>query len=157
MFCLRHFSKQCSLTILKKLSESHSWEIIYMYVCIYIFYTYNWIFYLLTFRILSPFQVSLWKLPTPSSLFPTLQSSTSTMVLTQDSHCPALAFPYTGERASPPTDTWQGHPLLHMPWVPPGVLFGWRLNSWELWSVWLVDIVVLPMCCKQPHLFQSFV
>ena len=31
------------------------------------------------------------------------------------------------------------------PWVPPFVLFGWWFSSWELWVVWLVDIVVLPM------------
>jgi hypothetical protein len=37
---------------------------------------------------------------------------------------------------------------LHMQlesWVPPCVLFGWWFSPWELWEVWLVDIVVLPM------------
>jgi hypothetical protein len=31
------------------------------------------------------------------------------------------------------------------PWVPPCVFFGWWFSPWELWGVWLVDIVVLPM------------
>ena len=30
-------------------------------------------------------------------------------------------------------------------WIPPGVLFGWWFHPCELWGVWLVDIVVLPM------------
>jgi hypothetical protein len=73
-----------------------------------------------------------------------------------------LAFPYTvhqafpGQRTSPPIDVPQDHPLLHMrlePWIPPCVLFGWWFSPWELWGVWLVDIVVLPMGCR--HL-QSF-
>jgi hypothetical protein len=29
--------------------------------------------------------------------------------------------------------------------VPPCVLFGWWFRPWELWGIWLVDIVVLPM------------
>ena len=31
----------------------------------------------------------------------------------------------------------------------PCVLFGW-FTPWELWGVWLVDIVVLPMGLKTP-------
>jgi hypothetical protein len=27
-------------------------------------------------------------------------------------------------------------------WVPPCILFGWWFRSWELWGVWLVDIVL---------------
>jgi hypothetical protein len=32
----------------------------------------------------------------------------------------------------------------------PCVLFGWWFSSWELWRVWLVDIVVLPMRLQTP-------
>jgi hypothetical protein len=49
---------------------------------------------------------------------------------------------FTGLRASPPIDTQQGHPPLHMqlePWVAPCVLFGWWFSPWELLGgVWLV-------------------
>jgi hypothetical protein len=31
------------------------------------------------------------------------------------------------------------------PWVPPCVLFGWWFSPRELWSYWLVHIVVPPM------------
>jgi len=30
------------------------------------------------------------------------------------------------------------------------VLFGWWFSPWELWEVWLVDIVVLPMRLQTP-------
>jgi hypothetical protein len=56
-------------------------------------------------------------------------------------------------KASPPTDTWQCYPLLPMqlePCVPPCVLFVWWLSPWELWGVWLVDIVVLPIRLQTP-------
>jgi hypothetical protein len=62
---------------------------------------------------------------------------------------PALTWP----RASPPIDARQGHPQLHMllePWVPACVFFGWCFSPWELWGVWLVDIVVLPMELQTP-------
>jgi hypothetical protein len=36
------------------------------------------------------------------------------------------------------------------PWVPPCVLFGWWFSPWELWGVWLVDIIVLPMGFQTP-------
>jgi hypothetical protein len=73
----------------------------------------------------------------------------------------ALAFSYTGASsqdftglsASPPIDAWQGHPLLHMqlePWVPPCVLCGSWFSPWQLWGIWLVDIVVLPMGLQIP-------
>jgi hypothetical protein len=45
------------------------------------------------------------------------------------------------------------HPLLHMqlePWVPPCILFGWWFSPWELWGVWLVDIIALPMGLQFP-------
>ena len=73
-------------------------------------------------------------------------------------HLPALAFPYTGTLSLPRTKGlschWcQSDPLLHMrlePWIPPCVLFGWWLSSWEFWRYWLVHIVVLPMGLPTP-------
>jgi hypothetical protein len=38
------------------------------------------------------------------------------------------------------------------PRVAPWSLFGWWFNPWELWEVWLVDIVVLPMGLQIPLL-----
>jgi hypothetical protein len=35
-----------------------------------------------------------------------------------------------------------GHPMY--------ILFGWWFSPWELWKVWLVDIVVLPMRLQTP-------
>ena len=35
-------------------------------------------------------------------------------------------------------------------WVTPCVLFGGWFSSWELWWVWLVDIVVLPTGLQTP-------
>jgi hypothetical protein len=35
-------------------------------------------------------------------------------------------------------------------WVPPCVLLDWWLSTWELWGVWLVDNVVLPMGLQTP-------
>jgi hypothetical protein len=73
------------------------------------------------------------------------------------SHLTALAFPYTGawspHRPSPPIDAKERHPLLHMrlePQVPPCVLFAWWFSPWELWEVWMVDIIVLPMGLQTP-------
>jgi len=44
---------------------------------------------------------------------------------------------------------WQPQGLLLLlmpePWAPPCVLFGLWFSPWELWGIWLVDIVVLPM------------
>jgi hypothetical protein len=65
----------------------------------------------------------------------------------------ALAFPYTGSRASSPIDARQCHLLLYMqlePWVPSCVFFGLWFSPWELWVVWLVDGVVLPMGLQTP-------
>jgi hypothetical protein len=36
------------------------------------------------------------------------------------------------------------------PWVPPCALLGWWFSPWDLWGVWLVDIVVLPMGLQTP-------
>lgn len=48
---------------------------------------------------------------------------------------------FTGPRASPPIDAWQGHSLLYRwlkPWFPPCLLSGWWFSPWELWSGWLI-------------------
>ena len=76
---------------------------------------------------------------------------------------PALVFPYTGtsslHRAKGLSShswgghSWQGRPLLHVqlePWVPLCVLFGWWFSPWEIWGVWLVGTVVLPMGLQTP-------
>jgi len=34
-----------------------------------------------------------------------------------------------------------GAGAMGLPWVS----FGWRFSPWELWGIWLVDIVALPM------------
>ena len=64
-------------------------------------------------------------------------------------HSPVLGHMiFTRPRASPLIDDQLGHPLLHMqlkPWVPPCALFSWWFSPWEVWGVWLVDIVVLPI------------
>ena len=81
------------------------------------------------------------------------------------SRLPALAFPYTvasslsRPRASPPIDDRQGHPLLRMwlePWITPCILFAWWFSPWELWGIWLVDIVVLPMKFQPPSALSVF-
>jgi hypothetical protein len=41
------------------------------------------------------------------------------------------------------------------PWVAPCVLFRWWFSLWELWGIWLVDIVVLAMGL-QTHSAPSF-
>ena len=64
-------------------------------------------------------------------------------------HSPSLGhWDFTRPKASSLTDARQGHPLLHMrvePWVPPRILFSSLFSSWELWGIWLVDIVFIPM------------
>lgn len=50
-------------------------------------------------------------------------------------------------------DARQGHLLLHMqlePWIAPCVSLGWWFSPQELWGIWLIDIVVLPMRLKTP-------
>jgi hypothetical protein len=101
---------------------------------------------------LSPFLVS-----APQTPYPILPPPASTRVLPHPHpnscspswHSSTLWYQAsTGPRASPPTDALQGHPLLHMrlePWVLSCVLLGLWFSPWELWGVWLVDIVVLPM------------
>jgi hypothetical protein len=75
------------------------------------------------------------------------------------SHLPALNSPTLGNllslhrtRTSPPINSWQGHPLLHMQ-LEPCVILCWWLSPWEFWGgegVWLVDIAVLPVGLQTP-------
>ena len=70
--------------------------------------------------------------------------------------CPGIRL-YWGIEPSqdqgPPIDARQCRPLYIFGWshgFPPCVLFGWWLSLWELWGVWLVDFVVLPMGLETP-------
>lgn len=96
-----------------------------------IFYYYMWIWYsfLLHFYLhLKCYPISLFPLetgyrtPTPASMrvFPHPPTSPPW-------HCPTLGHQaFTGPRASPPIDTWQGHPLLHMQWSHRSIpVFSW--------------------------------
>ena len=59
---------------------------------------------------------------------------------------------FIGPRTSPTIGAWQGHhQLLHMQLEPCVLLLSW-LSPWELWEVWLVDIVVLPMGLQTPYI-----
>jgi hypothetical protein len=71
---------------------------------------------------------------------------------------PTLAFPYTGASCIHRTKGLSSHwcptrqssaTYVAGPWVLPSVLFGWWFSSWELWGIWLVDIV-LPMGLQTP-------
>ena len=108
---------------------------------------------------LSPFLVSPLHLPYPIPLslpsmrvLPSLPPSWPGIPLHWGIH-----WAFTGPRASPPIDAWQGHPLLHMqlePWIPPFVLFGWWFSPWEVWGC-----VVGWYCCSScevANLFSSF-
>ena len=108
---------------------------------------------LFTFQVLSPFQPPLGKplFPHPSPFFyegdpPTTNTSLSSIPL--HLHW-SIYQAFIGPRTSPPIDAWQGHPLLYMQ-LEPCVLLGWWLSHFELWRIWLVDIVVLPMVLQTP-------
>jgi len=74
-------------------------------------------------------------------------------------HSPKLGHrAFTGPRASPPTDAWQGCPLLHMQlesWVNPCVLFGGLVPRSSGRSGWLILLFFL-WGCKPLQLLQSF-
>jgi hypothetical protein len=99
--------------------------------------------------------------PTPGTSYNILPLSASMRVFprpptpsSQPWHSPTLRNQaFTGLRATPSIDAWQGHPLLQMqlePLVPPCLLLGWWFSPWELWGVWLVDINVLSMRLQSP-------
>jgi hypothetical protein len=98
------------------------------------------------------------KPPTPSSLPLLLWGCSSTHPPTP-TFLPSIPLArdiygaFIGTRPSPPIDAWQGHPLLHMQ-LEPCVLLGCWLSPWELWEVWLVDIVFLPMGLQTPSTFS---
>jgi hypothetical protein len=114
------------------------------------FFNSYWIFSLFTFQMLSPFPVSpLPKIPYPnfpppvsiwgcSSTYPPISTSMPSIPL----HW-GIYLVFIGRQISP-IDTRQGHHLLHMQ-LEPRLLHHWCLGLWELWGIWLVDIVVLPM------------
>jgi hypothetical protein len=56
---------------------------------------------------------------------------------------------FKGPMTSSPIDAWQGNPLLHMQ-LEPGILPAWWLTPWEIWGVWMVVIVVLPLGLQTP-------
>ena len=115
-----------------------------------IFWIYLFIFFIcISNFILFPHFPSTTTTPIPSLLpLPTNPPTTASLSW----HSPTLG-PITSPRASPLLDVPQVHSLLHMrlePWVPPCVLFGWWFSPWELWSYWLVHIVVPPMELPTP-------
>jgi hypothetical protein len=62
---------------------------------------------------------------------------------------------FIGPRTSPPIDSWQGHPLLHMQ-LEPCVLLCWWLSPWSSGvSGWLILLFFL-WSCKPLQLLQSF-
>jgi hypothetical protein len=97
---------------------------------------------------LSPFLVSPLKAPYP------LPTTLLTNPLTPASwpwQSPILGHrTFTWPRASPPTDDWLGHPLLHEPWVQPSVFFGLWFSPRKLWGYWLVHIDIPPMGLQTP-------
>jgi len=75
------------------------------------------------------------------------------------------ALPYTGEMSLHRTKNSSSYwcctmsSSVHMwleSWVPPHVLLGWWFSPWELWRIWLVDIVVLPMRLQTPSATSVF-
>jgi hypothetical protein len=108
-----------------------SWSFIYFFLDFFIGY---FISLHLKCYLLSRFP--LWKSSSPFLCLPV------SMRVLPPTHTPAFPPWYTmehrvipGPRTSPPIDVSQDHPLLHMPWLPPCVLFGWWFSPWELWRV----------------------
>ena len=123
----------------------------------FLFFFY-WTFSLFTFQMLSPSPVSLPLRNTlshpPSPCFYEGVPPPTDTILHPALHSPtplhwSIYQAFIGPRTSPPIDAWQGHPLLHMQ-LEPCVLLGWWLSHFELWGIWLVDIVVLPMGLQTP-------
>jgi hypothetical protein len=85
----------------------------------------------------------------PQTLYPIPSSSASVRVFSHPPTPSSLPWhssklghhAFIRPRASPPIDARQGHPLLHMG-LEPCVLFGWWFSPWELWGVWLADVVL---------------
>jgi hypothetical protein len=71
------------------------------------------------------------------------------------SYLTTLAFPFAGASSLHRTKGLHSYwcqikqSLLHMQ-MEPCILFGWWFSPGELWVVWLIDIVVLPMGLQTP-------
>ena len=101
-------------------------------------FLFYWLFYLVTFQILSPF-------PAKASISSPIRHASMRVLphAPTTSHLSVLALLYTGSsslhrpRDSPLIYGRQGSLLLHKqlkPWVPPCVLFVWWFSPWELWG-----------------------
>jgi hypothetical protein len=113
------------------------------------------IFSLFTFQMLFPYLVS--PLEIPCLILPL---STYVRVLPHPpthSRLPTMAFPYTVASSLHRTKDLSSHWCLTRPssanyeagpMGPSKCTLGWWFSPWELWQVWLVGIVVLPMGCK---------
>jgi len=107
---------------------------------------FNWIFYVFTFQMLSPFLVP-HPLPIPLLLWGCSPTHTPTST---PWHSPTLGIKQP--RAKGFSSHWCPT-RLHMqlePWIPPCVLFVWWSSPWEFWGFWLVNIVVLPIGLQTP-------
>jgi hypothetical protein len=116
-------------------------------------FIFSWIFFLFTFQMLSPFPVS-----SPQKTF--YPSPTSMKVFPLPPSCSQIALHWGMEILQ---DQEPLFPLMtyKVLWYicrwshgSPCVLLGWWLSSWELWGVWLIDIIVLSMGLQTP--FSSF-
>ena len=95
--------------------------------------------FVFTFQMLSSFPVSplerLYRTPSHPSIYDGCSPTHPPTATSPLWHSSTLGNqPFTGPRASLPTNARQCHPLLHMwlePWVPPCVLFGWWFSTWE--------------------------
>jgi hypothetical protein len=129
----------------------HSWIACHCRDVTHILSFFYWTYSLFTFQMLSPFLVSPLKIPyyLPLSLLHNTPTPSS-----WPWHSPVLGHrTFTGPRASPPTDDQLDHPLLHMQLVarvPPCVFFDCGFIPRELWSFWLVHIVVPAMGLQTP-------
>jgi hypothetical protein len=121
------------------------------------FCLFYWIFSLFTFQMLSPFLVL------PGNSLPTSAPPASMRLFPHPyphSCLPSLAFPYPGALSLHKTKSLSSHwcltKLTSASYVAGAMdpsmctLFHWWLSSCELWGVWLVDIVVLPMGLQMP-------
>ena len=117
----------------------------------YIFLCFHCIFFSFSFQMLSSFPI-----PPPETPYPLLLlhafMRVHPMHLPNNSHLPALPFPYIGEsslqakwpRASSPIDALKGHPWVHIslePWVPSYVLLGWHFRLWELCKILSIQCI----------------
>jgi hypothetical protein len=108
---------------------------------------FHWIFSLFTFQMLSPFLVA----PTPY-FYEGVPLPTHSLLPVLNSPNWGIYQAFIGPRTSPPINSWQGHPLLHMQ-LEQRVLFGWWLSPWELWGV---GVLIGWYCCSSYVVANSF-